>query len=114
MKLVARGDTSVVDAYLSPILRRYVNQVADELGAEETGTRLMFMQSSGGLTAADLFQAWKTYADARGEAPGTQKAFGDRMASRGFESSRHTLRGRRQRSWTGINLTKRATGNGFD
>jgi len=64
--------------------------------------------------AADLFQAWKTYADARGEAPGTQKAFGDRMASRGFESSRHTLRGRRQRSWTGINLTKRATGNGFD
>lgn len=53
MKLVGRGDTTVVDAYLSPILRRYVQQVQDELGA---GPRLMFMQSSGGLTAADLFQ----------------------------------------------------------
>lgn len=53
MKLVGRGDTTVVDAYLSPILRRYVNQVQEELGA---GPRLMFMQSSGGLTAADLFQ----------------------------------------------------------
>ncbi|WP_029003523.1 hydantoinase B/oxoprolinase family protein [Azorhizobium doebereinerae] len=60
IKLVGRGDTTVVDAYLSPILRRYVRQVADELGAgtEETGAaiRLMFMMSSGGLTAADLFQ----------------------------------------------------------
>ncbi|GAB4576683.1 MAG: hydantoinase B/oxoprolinase family protein [Roseibium sp.] len=53
MKLVGRGDTTVVDAYLSPILRRYVTQVQSELG---TGPRLMFMQSSGGLTAADLFQ----------------------------------------------------------
>ncbi|MBO6511157.1 MAG: hydantoinase/oxoprolinase family protein, partial [Roseibium sp.] len=53
MKLVGRGDTTVVDAYLSPILRRYVNQVQEELGQ---GPRLMFMQSSGGLTAADLFQ----------------------------------------------------------
>ncbi len=53
MKLVGRGDTTVVDAYLSPILRRYVQQVQDELGE---GPRLMFMQSSGGLTAADLFQ----------------------------------------------------------
>jgi len=53
MKLVGRGDTTVVDAYLSPILRRYVKQVQDELGE---GPRLMFMQSSGGLTAADLFQ----------------------------------------------------------
>ncbi|GGB35977.1 5-oxoprolinase [Roseibium aquae] len=53
MKLVGRGDTTVVDAYLSPILRRYVNQVQEELGE---GPRLMFMQSSGGLTAADLFQ----------------------------------------------------------
>ena len=53
MKLVGRGDTTVVDAYLSPILRRYVAQVQEELGA---GPRLMFMQSSGGLTAADLFQ----------------------------------------------------------
>jgi 5-oxoprolinase (ATP-hydrolysing) len=53
IKLVGRGDTTVVDAYLSPILRRYVAEVAGDLGA---GTRLMFMQSSGGLTAADLFQ----------------------------------------------------------
>jgi len=52
MKLVSRGDTTVVDAYLSPILGRYVNQVASELG----GARLMFMQSSGGLTSADLFK----------------------------------------------------------
>ncbi|TCD14357.1 hydantoinase B/oxoprolinase family protein [Oricola cellulosilytica] len=57
-KLVGRGDTTVVDAYLSPILRRYVDQVADELGVTDTpgGTRLQFMMSSGGLTAADLFQ----------------------------------------------------------
>ncbi|MEM9062417.1 MAG: hydantoinase B/oxoprolinase family protein [Pseudomonadota bacterium] len=55
MKLVSRGDTTVVDAYLSPILRRYVNQVSDELGATD-GTRLMFMQSNGGLTDAQLFQ----------------------------------------------------------
>ena len=55
MKLVSRGDTTVVDAYLSPILRRYVNQVADELGTQD-GTRLMFMQSNGGLTDARLFQ----------------------------------------------------------
>jgi len=56
IKLVGRGDTTVVDAYLSPILRRYVAQVADELDASRSGTRLMFMMSSGGLTAADLFQ----------------------------------------------------------
>ncbi len=53
MKLVGRGDTTVVDAYLSPILSRYVQQVAAELGE---GVRLMFMMSSGGLTAAELFQ----------------------------------------------------------
>src|SRR3546814_6357463 len=52
MKLVGRGDTTVVDAYLSPILRRYVDRVADQLGA----VRLMFMQSNGGLTGAHLFQ----------------------------------------------------------
>ena len=52
MKFVSRGDTTVVDAYLSPLLRRYVDQVAAELG----NTRLMFMQSSGGLTGAHLFQ----------------------------------------------------------
>ncbi len=52
MKLISRGDTTVVDAYLSPILRRYVDRVASELG----DTRLMFMQSNGGLTDAHLFQ----------------------------------------------------------
>jgi 5-oxoprolinase (ATP-hydrolysing) len=52
MKLVARGDTTVVDAYLSPILRRYVDQVAREL----PGVNLQFMQSSGGLTDARTFQ----------------------------------------------------------
>ena len=55
MKLVSRGDTTVVDAYLSPILRRYVNLVSDELGGAD-GARLMFMQSNGGLTDARLFQ----------------------------------------------------------
>ncbi len=53
MKLIARGDTTVVDAYLSPILRRYVDQVAEKLGK---GPRLMFMQSNGGLTDARMFQ----------------------------------------------------------
>jgi 5-oxoprolinase (ATP-hydrolysing) len=52
MKLVGRGDTTVVDAYLSPILRRYVERVAAELG----DVRLLFMQSSGGLTDARRFQ----------------------------------------------------------
>ncbi len=52
IKLVSRGDTTVVDAYLSPILQRYVDQVASEL----QGARLMFMQSNGGLTDARLFK----------------------------------------------------------
>jgi 5-oxoprolinase (ATP-hydrolysing) len=56
IKLVGRGDTTVVDAYLSPILRRYVAQVADELNVGSSKARLMFMMSSGGLTAAELFQ----------------------------------------------------------
>ncbi|MGU3398936.1 hydantoinase B/oxoprolinase family protein [Brucellaceae bacterium D45D] len=56
IKLVGRGDTTVVDAYLSPVLRRYVAQVSQELDVERTGARVMFMMSSGGLTAADLFQ----------------------------------------------------------
>ncbi len=69
IKLVGRGDTTVVDSYLSPILRRYVAQVAGQLSSVpasleeervsksgEAGTRLMFMMSSGGLTAADLFR----------------------------------------------------------
>ncbi len=52
LKLVPRGDTTVVDAYLSPILRRYVEQVASEL----QGVRLYFMQSNGGLAEAKSFQ----------------------------------------------------------
>ncbi len=70
IKLVGRGDTTVVDAYLSPLLRRYVLRVAQELTSPPTAReitapdlhpedhvpRLMFMQSSGGLTDARLFQ----------------------------------------------------------
>ncbi|QSJ20303.1 hydantoinase/oxoprolinase family protein [Nostoc sp. UHCC 0702] len=52
MKLVSRGDTTVVDAYLTPILRRYVNQVSSQL----PNIRLMFMKSDGGLTDAEQFQ----------------------------------------------------------
>ncbi|MCK0121086.1 hydantoinase B/oxoprolinase family protein [Loktanella sp. F6476L] len=55
-KLVSRGDTTVVDAYLSPILRRYVDQVAGALDVDRVCGRLLFMQSSGGLTDASLFQ----------------------------------------------------------
>src|ERR1700733_4279436 len=63
IKLVGRGDTTVVDSYLSPILRSYVAQVAGDLNSPSPSpegkgeeTRLMFMMSSGGLTAADLFR----------------------------------------------------------
>jgi 5-oxoprolinase (ATP-hydrolysing) len=57
IKLVSRGDTAVADAYLSPVLRRYVDQVRDELGADQGGCRrLQFMQSNGGLIDAALFQ----------------------------------------------------------
>ena len=52
MKFVARGDTTVADAYLSPVLRRYVSRVRDAVGA----TRLMFMQSGGGLADARTFE----------------------------------------------------------
>jgi 5-oxoprolinase (ATP-hydrolysing) len=52
MKLISRGDTTVVDAYLSPILRRYVSQVAGDM----PGVKIFFMQSSGGLTDAHAFQ----------------------------------------------------------
>ncbi|MQA82554.1 MAG: 5-oxoprolinase [Streptosporangiales bacterium] len=52
MKVVPRGETCVVDAYLSPVLRRYVDHVAEELA----GVRLMFMQSNGGLTEAGHFR----------------------------------------------------------
>ena len=62
VKFVGRGDTAVVDAYLSPLLRRYVDRVAGALSAdrsgrlENKGPRLLFMQSSGGLTSANLFR----------------------------------------------------------
>ena len=63
IKLVSRGDTTVVDAYLSPILRRYVTQVESVLGGaaasgelSQSSPRLMFMTSNGGLTAAALFK----------------------------------------------------------
>ena len=52
MKFVSRGDTTVVDAYLSPILRAYVDRLAGEM----PGVKLFFMQSSGGLTDAHAFQ----------------------------------------------------------
>jgi 5-oxoprolinase (ATP-hydrolysing) len=52
IKVIPRGETAVVDAYLSPILRRYVDQVQSEL----PGVRLLFMQSNGGLIDAQLFQ----------------------------------------------------------
>ncbi len=58
MKLISRGDTTVVDAYLSPILRRYVEGVTRQLSGEspENQMQLMFMQSNGGLTNAQQFQ----------------------------------------------------------
>jgi 5-oxoprolinase (ATP-hydrolysing) len=52
MKMVSRGDTTVVDAYLSPILRRYVDQLAQHM----PGVPILFMQSSGGLVDAQAFQ----------------------------------------------------------
>ena len=55
MKMVGRGDTTTVDAYLSPILRRYVDKVAAAFNGDPTG-KLMFMMSSGGLTDAQLFE----------------------------------------------------------
>ena len=57
MKLISRGDTTVVDAYISPILRRYVDQVTNQLNNnEKSSIKIMFMQSNGGLTNADNFQ----------------------------------------------------------
>lgn len=60
IKFIGRGDTCVADAYLTPVLRRYVERVTSELAAGETGrgaSRVMFMMSSGGLTAATRFQS---------------------------------------------------------
>ena len=55
IKLVNRGDTTVADAYLSPVLHRYVDQVRGAL----PGVRLLFMQSNGGLADATVFQGKK-------------------------------------------------------
>ena len=52
MKLVSRGDTTVVDAYLTPILRRYIDRITTQL----PNTQLMFMKSDGGLVESDRFQ----------------------------------------------------------
>jgi 5-oxoprolinase (ATP-hydrolysing) len=58
VKLIGRGDTTVVDAYLSPVLRRYIDRMVEELGIsnQPDGPTISFMMSSGGLTAADQFQ----------------------------------------------------------
>jgi 5-oxoprolinase (ATP-hydrolysing) len=56
MKLVGRAGTTVADAYLSPVLGRYVAQVARALDVERTGARLLFMMSSGGLTSPHTFR----------------------------------------------------------
>ena len=59
IKLIGRGDTAVADAYLTPVLRCYIDRVAQELGARGSrkgAPRLMFMMSSGGLTTANMFQ----------------------------------------------------------
>ncbi len=55
-KIVPRGETSVVDAYLSPILRSYVDRIADAFSDERAPGQLLFMQSSGGLTDAAKFR----------------------------------------------------------
>ncbi len=57
IKLVSRGDATVVDAYLTPVLKRYIKQVSAALsGLQQAGGRLEFMRSNGGLTDATLFQ----------------------------------------------------------
>lgn len=55
-KIVPRGETTIVDAYLTPILRRYIDRIADAIGHGEESGKLLFMQSSGGLTDAAKFR----------------------------------------------------------
>ena len=55
-KIVPRGETTIVDAYLTPILRRYVDRIADAIGSRDEPGKLLFMQSSGGLTDAKKFR----------------------------------------------------------
>ena len=82
IKLVGRGDTTVVDAYLSPMLRRYVDRVAEALARiAATGAQAcMFMQSSGGLTAADCSRGKDAILS--GPAGGVVGMVGDRAARR--------------------------------
>ncbi len=56
MKLISSGETTVVDAYLSPVLRRYIDMIASSLEAGGDNTKLMFMQSNGGLIEANQFR----------------------------------------------------------
>ena len=56
IKLIPRGDTTLVDAYLSPVLRHYVDRVRTSLSAVVDAAPLLFMQSHGGLTQADHFK----------------------------------------------------------
>jgi 5-oxoprolinase (ATP-hydrolysing) len=56
MKLISRGDTTVVDAYLSPIVHRYIDRVSSQLNGDNETVKLMFMQSNGGLADAHQFQ----------------------------------------------------------
>jgi 5-oxoprolinase (ATP-hydrolysing) len=102
-KLVGRGDTTVVDAYLSPILRGYVKQVADALGP----VRLSFMQSNGGLTDAHRFQGKDAIlsgpaggivgAVATSEAAGFSKIIGFDMGGTSTDVAHH--RGELERSF---------------
>ena len=55
-KIVSRGQTTIVDAYLTPILRRYVDRIASAIGSEKSAGQLLFMQSSGGLVDAHKFR----------------------------------------------------------
>jgi 5-oxoprolinase (ATP-hydrolysing) len=55
IKFVSRGDTTVADAYLSPVLDRYAQRIARAIGAVENGPRLFFMMSNGGLAAPQIF-----------------------------------------------------------
>ena len=56
IKFVGRGDTTIADAYLSPILRRYIDRIAEALSDDGNSTNLQLMQSNGGLTDSSLFQ----------------------------------------------------------
>ncbi|HVT23831.1 MAG TPA: hydantoinase/oxoprolinase family protein, partial [Rhizomicrobium sp.] len=56
MRYVSRGDTTVADAYLSPVLSRYASRIAQAIGARDGGPRLFFMTSNGGLASPDFFR----------------------------------------------------------